>query len=370
MRAASILARGPLAGSSDGRSSILFPLNGLLATLPLFDYGRVARDPGGIGYAGRRYMFATAPLRQVRQAKLMLAEGCAESADEREQFPKSRVKIFDMRLHRTAVLTILLHLATALPALAEQRMVSVGERRIAVYCDGELARFPTVILVPAGGRTAKDWDTVQTEVARFTRVCSYDHANFGQSDRAPVRLQTVDEVVDDLHAWLQASREKGPFVLVSHSNSGIHVRRFETRYAGEVAGLVFLDSAHEEQALRLHELDPAGPAPDELMARVGWYVKPGQRLDWQTKVPLIVIGRGTPFERTARDGSNSQNNRMTEEQFAAWDRIWTEFQKDLAKRSPRGEYRLAQKSGHWIQRDQPELVVQAIRDVCRMAGTR
>ena len=118
------------------------------------------------------------------------------------------IKIFDMRLHRTAVLTILLHLATALPALAEQRMVSVGERRIAVYCDGEMARFPTVILVPAGGRTAKDWDTVQPEVARFTRVCSYDHANFGQSDRAPVRLQTVDEVVDDLHAWLQASREK------------------------------------------------------------------------------------------------------------------------------------------------------------------
>ena len=130
-----------------------------------------------------------------------------------------------------------------------------------------------------------------------------------------------------------------------------------------------VDSAHEEQALRLHELDPPGPAPDEIMARLGWYIKPGQRLDWHTDVPLVVIGRGTPFERTARDGSNSQTNRMTEEQFTAWDRIWTEFQKDLAKRSRRGQYRVAQKSGHWIQRDQPELVVGAIRDVCRMAGT-
>jgi pimeloyl-ACP methyl ester carboxylesterase len=266
--------------------------------------------------------------------------------------------MIDMRFHRAAVLVILLPLATALPALAEQRMVSVGDRRFAVYCDGEPTRLPTVILVPAGGRTAKDWDAVQPEVARFARVCSYDHANFGQSDRAPVRLQSVDEVVDDLHAWLRASREKGPFVLVSHSNSGIYVRSFETRYTHEVAGLVFLDSAHEEQALRLHELDPAGPAPDEVMARVGWYIKPGQRLDWQTKVPLIVLARGTPFERTARDGSNSQTNRMTDEQFAAWDRIWNGFQKDLAKRSPRGEYRLAERSGHWIQRDQPELVVQ------------
>ena len=176
--------------------------------------------------------------------------------------------------------------------------------------------------------------------------------------------------MSDLHAWLSASGEKGPFVLVSHSNSGIYVRSFETRFKHDVAGLVFLDSAHEEQALRLHELDPAGPAPDELMARVGWYIKPGQRLEWHTDVPLIVIGRGTKFDRVARDGSKSQSNRMTEEQFAEWDRIWTEFQKDLAKRSRRGEYRLAQKSGHWIQRDQPELVVQAIRDVCGMASTR
>ena len=79
----------------------------------------------------------------------------------------------------------------------------------------------------------------------------------------------------------------------------------------EVGGLVFLDSAHEEQALRLHELDPAGPAPNEIMARVGWYVKPGQRLEWHTEVPLIVLGRGTPFERTARAPAEQASNACT-----------------------------------------------------------
>ena len=54
-----------------------------------------------------------------------------------------------------------------------------------------------------------------------------------------------------------------------------------------------------------------------------------------------------PFPRKARDGSDSQNNRMTEEQFAAWDRIWREFQQDLAKRSRRGEFRVAEKSGRF-----------------------
>lgn len=253
-------------------------------------------------------------------------------------------------------------------AAAEPRMVTIGERRIAVYCEGTAAGLPVVILVPAGGRTAKDWENVQPAVAGFTRVCSYDHANFGASDKAGVPLQSVDEIVTDLYGWLQASGEKGPFVFVSHSNSGIYLRRFESLHKRDVAGLVFVDSAHEEQALRLHELDPAGPPPNELTAKLGWYAESGRKLDWRTDVPLVVLGRGLPAPRKARDGSNSQGgNRMTEEQFAEWDRIWTGFQKDLARRSSKGEYRHAEKSSHWIQRDQPELVVRAIQDVCRMA---
>src|SRR5262245_27215630 len=260
-----------------------------------------------------------------------------------------------------ALLLTVSSLAISMTAFAEQRKISIGDRRMSVYCDGERASSPTVILIPAGGRTAKDWATVQPAVSRFTRVCSYDHANFGESDKAPVKLQSVDDVVDGLHAWLKASDEKGPFILVSHSNSGFYERRFVTRYPREVAGLVFVDSSHEEQALRLHELDPQGPGLDDLTARLGFYVKPGQRLEWHTELLLIVLGRGTPFERKARDGSDSQTNRMTEEQFATWDRIWREFQQDLAKRSTRGEFRIAEKSGHWIQRDQPDLVIQAIR---------
>ena len=38
-----------------------------------------------------------------------------------------------------------------------------------------------------------------------------------------------------------------------------------------------------------------------------------------------------------------------EEQFAAWDRIWREFQRDLAKHSTHGEFRLAEKSGHFTR---------------------
>src|SRR5437899_11262361 len=99
--------------------------------------------------------------------------------------------------------------------------------------------------MPAGGRTAKDWAMVQPSVSTFTRVCSYDHANFGESDKAPVKLQSVDDVVDDLHAWLTASGEKGPFILVSHSISGLYARHFVTRYSPEAFGIVLVASGPE-----------------------------------------------------------------------------------------------------------------------------
>lgn len=126
---------------------------------------------------------------------------------------------------------------------------------------------------------------------------------------------------------------------------------------------MFLDSSHEEQALRLHELDPKRPPPDELTGRLGFYVKPGESLEWHTELPLIVICHGKPFPRVARDGSDSQTNRMTEEQWAGWDRIWRGFQEDLAKRSIHGEFRLAQRSGHMIPLDQPEVIIQSIQDL-------
>jgi pimeloyl-ACP methyl ester carboxylesterase len=183
-------------------------------------------------------------------------------------------------------------------------MISIGDRRIAAYCEGATTRLPTVILIPTGGGTAKDWATIQPAISKFMRVCSYDHANAnnGQSDKPPFKLASVDQAVDDLHGWLTASGEKGPFVLVGHSIAGFYVRRFVTSYPHEVTGLVFVDSSHEEQALRLHEIDPEGPGFNEtdiiITEQIGFYVKPGQRLEWRTALPLIVLGKGV-FPRRA-----------------------------------------------------------------------
>ena len=244
-------------------------------------------------------------------------------------------------------------LAASVTAFGEHRMISLGDRRLSIDCDGK-AGSATVVLIAGGGRTAKDWGKVQPAVSKFARVCNYDFAGFGESDKAASKMQSVDEIVDDLHQLLKASGEKRPFILVGHSVAGIYSRSFVAKYPREVAGLVFVDSAHEEQALLFHELDPSWQALDEESAQWGLFVKPGQRLEWRTELPLIVLGHGRPIQGPKK---------VTEATAVGRERIWRELQEDLAKRSTHGEFRVAEQSEHNIHLDQPELVIQAIRDV-------
>jgi pimeloyl-ACP methyl ester carboxylesterase len=244
-------------------------------------------------------------------------------------------------------------LAASIAAFGEHRMISLGDRRLSIDCDGE-AGSATVVLMAGGGRTAKDWAKVQPAVSKLARVCSYDRAGLGESDKATSKVQSVDEVIDDLHGLLKASGEKRPFILVAHSIAGLYARSFVTKFPEEVAGLVFVDSSHEEQALRFHELDPKWQALDEETAHFGFFVKPGERLEWRTELPLIVLGHERPIQ---------EPKNVTKEAAVARERIWRELQKDLAKRSTHGEFRVAEQSGHYVHLDQPELVIQAIRDV-------
>lgn len=255
-------------------------------------------------------------------------------------------------LPRTILIGVALLIAS-LPTFAEERLVSIGDRRLSIDCDGEPGS-PTVVLIAGGGKTAEDWVKVQPAVAKFARVCSYDRAGFGTSDKVPYAIQPLDDVVNDLHQLLTASGEQGPYILVGHSVAGIYARSYTTRFPNEVAGLVFVDSAHEEQTLRFHQLDPTWQPLDQESAEWGLYITPGQRLQWQTELPVIVLGHGIPIQGPKKVSPETATGR---------ERIWNQMQTDLAVRSARGELRIAEHSGHNIHLEQPELVIQAIRDV-------
>jgi pimeloyl-ACP methyl ester carboxylesterase len=123
----------------------------------------------------------------------------------------------------------------ARPALLAQTRDSV---RLNLVCLG--AGSPTVVFEAGFGDWAPVWAIVQPRVAQFTRACSYDRAGFGFSDPGPLP-RTSERIATELHDALSASGTSGPYVLVGNASGGDHVRAFADLFASDVAGLVLLD---------------------------------------------------------------------------------------------------------------------------------
>jgi len=238
------------------------------------------------------------------------------------------------------------------------RKVSVGGYSLFLDCTGN-APGPTVVLIAS--TDAHTWDKVQPEVTQFAKVCSYDRMGTGQSDVTIPPTQSAEEVVDDLHTLLLNGAVKPPYILVGHSIGGIYARKFAELYPATVAGLVFVDSADEEQVWRFAKISHSllfeypGWPNQAKMARLG-FLPPGGLLKWHQDVPLIVLVHGITWPRGTFKG-------MSESEYADVVNTWHAMQLDLSSRSKYGELRVAEKSGHFIQLQQPKIVIQATHDV-------
>lgn len=130
------------------------------------------------------------------------------------------------------------------------RLVRAGSIRMNIDCSGQGS--PTVILENGSGGPSVDWLMVQPEVAKFSRVCSYDRAGYGWSDSGPEPRSSL-QIARELNQLLRAAGEKGPYVLVGHSMGGYDIRVYTGQYPNDVVGMVLVDASHEDQSLRAPE---------------------------------------------------------------------------------------------------------------------
>src|SRR5919107_3161482 len=123
---------------------------------------------------------------------------------------------------------------------APGELVDVGGYSLHLYCTGEPGA-PAVVMDSGLGGTVLDWQLVQPEVAKFARVCTYDRAGMGWSERG-AQPRTSQQFVQELHALLTNAGVEGPYVLVGQSLGGVNVQLYASQYPDEVAGMVLVDS--------------------------------------------------------------------------------------------------------------------------------
>ena len=290
------------------------------------------------------------------------------------------------------------------------KLVDVGGHRLHITVQGEGG--PTVVMEAGLAHISTVWTFVQPEVAKFARVVTYDRAGHAWSEHGPAP-RTSRQICQELHALLANAHIEGPYVLVGHSFGGLNMYLYATMYPEEVAGLVLLDALSKDinkytprefrsfvlvnrlKHLLFARLTSLGvtrfyfqirgvdAAQDFIVylpreqrhATIAEYLRKTfvaalqETASLQASVeqarlapplrdiPLVVVAHGIP----------EMFGGLSASAVTRIEQCWQKMQVELAQLSPSGKYVVAEKSGHKIHVEQPELVVEAIRQVVEAA---
>lgn len=256
------------------------------------------------------------------------------------------------------------------------RLVDIGGHRLHIWCTGSGA--PSVILESGLGGSSFGWGLVQPEIAKFTRVCSYDRAGMGYSDAGP-NPRTTRRMAAELSLLLDRTGIGEPLVLVGASSGGLIVRLFASERADRVVGLVLVDASHEDQEVEVPRIAPFVP----LLSSVGVFRLLGVSfgLPPDSLEPSVrgfaraTAFRAAAYQATANEGMHlpesaaevrASRRRLTIPVVVVTagrgaDAVWRDLQRDQVGLSQQACQVVAEQSGHAIALDQPQVVVDAIR---------
>jgi pimeloyl-ACP methyl ester carboxylesterase len=258
-------------------------------------------------------------------------------------------------------------------------LVDVGGYRVHLYCVGQGS--PTVMIV---GAFSFDWALVQPEVAKFTRVCTFDPSGTAWSDPFKTgAVPTCNQRVEEIHLLITKAPIDGPYVIVGYSVGAQWARLYAARYPSKIVGMVIVDHAFisgqvsPRRAARSHTL-PQGYTPPTLVSQAPI------ALDFQDDVNFSKLPK---LDQELHIWALSENPiqpdyKMAEDCFSDLATVRAPFplgdmplivistgndtpgylklQTDLMALSHRSQHVIAWQSTHMVPIDEPEVITGAI----------
>lgn len=289
---------------------------------------------------------------------------------------------------------------------APGQFIHVGENTYHLFCEG--VDEPTLLFESGRWGWYADWMPLWKILPSSQRKCTYDRLGLGWTSKNPSPTNSKN-VADELNRLLNEAGVEGKLIIVGHSLGGLYARKFFELFPERVSGLVLLDSTHEEAPTRL-TYPPEDLTEIRLCRAIAWtgalrlfdvmsmlvpknashaqrheilsvanrthfcagLIEAAEGIELEIKnsgppralgnLPLVVVRRGKTVDDYAKlEGENRHLFEINEP-------VWHELQEELAGLSSQSRLLIAHRSGHYIQSDEPESVVEAIDIILQWIG--
>jgi pimeloyl-ACP methyl ester carboxylesterase len=240
------------------------------------------------------------------------------------------------------------------PAAADADAAPVHHR---VQIDG--TGGPTVIFEAGLGDTLEVWRSIQPRVAaRCVRTFAYNRAGYADSDPA-LTARDAAAIVGELRDELQRRHVTPPYVLVGHSLGGLYMQYFARNFPADVAGLVLIDSTHWRQGMTLDaSADTAYQSRTAVTLFMPLIMRSELRDSGEAGREVAASPAAPAIPTIVLSSTRSPANATPEQQAQA-----VALQNEIAADFPGSRHDFVENSGHYIQREQPDRVVAAIREL-------
>jgi pimeloyl-ACP methyl ester carboxylesterase len=293
-------------------------------------------------------------------------------------------------------------------------VIDIGGTKL--HVDERGAGSPVVIFDAGITATGLSWRRVQPEIAKLTRTVSYDRAGLGWSGPAP-GPRNLAAITGEFEAMIQRAAPESPYILVGHSYGTLIAREFAARHPERVAGLVLIDPVATSEWGRPSETYARNLRRGIALSRRGALLA---RLG-VVRIALNLVSSGARrmprlIARVSGGNSGGFTDRMAGEIRKLPREVWPAVQahwcdpmcfetmaryleslsesclalgddrslgdlplivfsagtvsaaqraehERLARLSTRGRIEILPDSGHWIQLDRPELIIETIREM-------
>lgn len=239
--------------------------------------------------------------------------------------------------------------------MIHQQMVQIQDCVLYAEYIQHHSKQVTIIMDAGYGDDSTTWRQVADEVSSYANVLLYDRAGLGKSGTSTNR-RTSKEMVRELHQLIKQLDIASPFILVGHSFGGINMQLFASEYPNEVTGLVLVDttpSDYRERFLPTMSQEFQNAYHKQFL-REGNYadfiesLHQVKRANFNLSIPTIIISAGK------KDFYSTENQRL-----------WNVLQKEMTGISSNASFVIAEQSAHYIQRDEPHLIVEAIQELLK-----